>query len=83
MTTRATLQFISAIGAFAAALFWALSAIGPVPDMNFDTIAQLKPWLEGTAKLNRAAAMCAAVSAVTSGFSLLAAPFERWLDRNW
>lgn len=50
------------IAALIAAWFWLQSAQGEAPPANWDLIAQLKPWLDHAARLNRWAATFTAVS---------------------
>ena len=69
MKTSTGLQILSAVTAFGAAWFWILSSVDTAPEMNWDTIAALKPWLDNTAHLNKIAAMFAGISALASGMS--------------
>ena len=73
--TYMTLQVVSAVFAFAAAWFWHYSALWAAPDVNWDSIAALKPWLDDAARWNRAAAACAGLSALANGMSY----FAMWL----
>jgi hypothetical protein len=47
------------------------------PEMAWDNIAQLKPWLDHSAMLNRIAGMAAAVSAMSNGAAFVAMRLER------
>jgi hypothetical protein len=71
------LQIASAILAFIAAWFWMQSAMSAAPEMAWDNIAQLKPWLDHSAMLNRIAGMAAAVSAMSNGAAFVAMRLER------
>ena len=73
------LQILSAAAAFAAAWFWMLASVDAAPDMNLDSIAALKPWLDSSARLNKLAAMCAGISALCSGLTYV----NDWLEAYW
>jgi hypothetical protein len=67
----AWLQFGSAACAFAAAGFWAWSAASKAPEMNYDGIEALTPWLNQSARRNRWAAGFAGASALFAGVATL------------
>jgi hypothetical protein len=76
MRTTTGLQILSAVTAFGAAWFWMLSSVDAAPNFNLDSIEALKPWLDSTARLNKIAAMFAAISALSSGMTHV----SDWLD---
>jgi len=59
------LQWISAISAFLAAVFWFLASIVklPKPQITFESIDHIVPALQRQGRLSAAAAICAAVAA--------------------
>jgi hypothetical protein len=71
----------AAIFAFGAAYFWLKSAevILPAPGQYWGHMPETDPWLTATrtsAKLNRLAAICAGISALTSAVSMCIAIFH-------
>jgi hypothetical protein len=60
-----------AVSAFAAAIFWWLSARTPAPPATWKGIDQLPKWLDNAAALNRRAAMAAAVSAALTAVAMI------------
>jgi len=72
--TESTLQIISALFAFAAAVFWAASALIKIPDMlktNISGKGSITAIMNRQARLSALGASCAAASAVLQGVSLI------------
>ncbi|KJC44800.1 hypothetical protein UP09_14190 [Bradyrhizobium sp. LTSP885] len=82
MRTSTALQILSAIAAFGAAWFWLLASVDTAPDMNLDSLEALKPWLDSSARLNKFAAMCAAISALCSGMTHVVDWLEAYLAKH-
>jgi hypothetical protein len=73
MKTTTGLQILLAVAAFAAAWFWMRASVDVAPEVGWDTAAALKEWLDSAARLNKIAAGCAGISALSSGMSHVSA----------
>jgi hypothetical protein len=80
--TSAGLQILSAIMAFGAAWFWMLSSVDTAPNFHLDNIEAIKPWLDSSARLNKFAAMFAAISALCSGMTHVADWLDAYFDKQ-
>jgi hypothetical protein len=67
-----TLEVVTVCFAFAAAWFWFQSGHLFAPDINLESLASLKSWLDHIAYYNRLATSCAAVAALAEGGKILA-----------
>jgi hypothetical protein len=68
----AILEVIAVIFAFAAAWFWFRSSQSFDTKVTLDGITSARQWLENVAQFNRYATLCAAVSALCQGLTIVA-----------
>jgi hypothetical protein len=71
------MQIVAIVSAFAAGFVWAQSAIWQPPADAWDSLATLKPYFEQAGMLNRMAAACATLSAISNGASFVGLHLER------
>jgi hypothetical protein len=68
------LEFVTVGFAFVAAWFWFRSSQSFAPEIDTVSIASLKTWLDASAWFNRAATLCAGISATAQGMTYVAIP---------
>jgi hypothetical protein len=76
MKASSVFQIVAIVAAFAAAFVWAQSAIWQPPEEAWTSLAALKPYFWQAGMLNRMAALCATLSAMSNGASFIVLRLE-------